>query len=121
MHENIHAAMKQYLTEQLADCKAREALLMQEQRSDEATLARIEGNIYDVFATVWNVAAREQDHEKGLTFFRTRLSQIPQAWRDSRDKALAHGDAEKAHIEAVKLAAAQAVSDALDRITEAEA
>ena len=120
MHKSIHMSMQQYLSEQLAACKVREAQLAQEQRGDEATLARIEGNIYEVFATVWNVAAREQDHEKGLTFFRARLAQIPQAWRDAREKALAHGDAEKAHIEAVKIAAAQAVSDALDRIAEAE-
>ena len=116
MNEEARRDMRQYLDDRLNACKEQEKALMQDQRSDEATLSRIEGNIYEVFRTVWDVACKQQEDAAALSFFRSRLTQIPQNWQKARDAALVHGDTEKAHIESVKLTAAQCISDALAEI-----
>ena len=116
MNEAARRDMRQYLNDRLNACKEQEKTLKQDQREDEATMSCIEGNIYEVFQTVWNVACNQADDAAALSFFRSRLAQIPQNWQKAHGAALLHGDMEKAHIEATKLSAAQNIADAFAAI-----
>ena len=50
-----------------------------------------------------------------------RMEQIPAAWEKSLEQAQFHGDAVKAHLEKIKLEAAEEIRTAFDRIWSDEA
>ena len=85
-----------YLAACTESCREQIKKLSSDGREDEAVFAKIKLNVYDIFKTVFNALG---DEEK----FLGKLTEIPAAWQASLEKAEAHGDSEKAHIERIKL------------------
>ena len=118
MNESVMMCMKVELERKATACRERQARLAADERTDESIHARIEQNVYEAFAAVLNAAAKQADP---VGFFRARLEQIPSNWVKARETALAHNDAEKAHLETIKLTAAEAIEASLQRIMEEQA
>ncbi len=109
MNDDKLRSMMRYFDENLKDCRAQEEALRAAQRGDEAIFARIRGNVFDIFKTVLGVARdHEQDEDALKRFFFGRLESIPRGWEQALQQAEAHADAQRAHIEHIKL---QAVRD----------
>lgn len=94
-------AMNEYFAQQIAACNARQAALFTDGRADEAAFEKIRANVFDIFRTILSVAQKTAGDPKG--FFLKKLDEIPANWASAREKALAHGDENAAHIETIKL------------------
>lgn len=103
--------MKGYLEEGVAQCAQARARLMAEDRGDEANFQAIQGNVYGIFSTVFKVAVEQNpdDLQRVEEFFLKKLEEIPAHWVEAREKAEARGDEVAAHLERLKLAAAEDV------------
>ena len=103
---------KEYLEEQAAQCAQARAQLMADHRGDEANFQAIQGNVYGIFSTVFNVAVEQNpDNPQGVEgFFLKKLEEIPAHWVEARETAAARGDEIAAHLERLKLEAAEDVS-----------
>lgn len=103
--------MKEYLEEQVARCAQARAQLMADHRGDEANFQAIQGNVYGVFSTILKVAVEQNpDNPQGVEgFFLKKLEEIPAHWVEAREKAAARGDEIAAHLERLKLEAAEDV------------
>ena len=103
--------MKEYLEEQAARCAQARAQLMADDRGDEANFQAIQGNVYGVFSTILKVAVEQNpDNPQGVEgFFLKKLEEIPAHWVEAREKAAARGDEIAAHLERLKLEAAEDV------------
>lgn len=102
--------MMNYFDTQITACKVREQALIADNRASEAVFAKIQGNVYDIFRTVYSVGSKA-----GEGFFLTKLEEIPQSWRTALEAAEAHGDTEKAHIERLKLDVVEEIKTELER------
>lgn len=118
MNENRIRRVNDYLADEYAHCLSREAELNADGRRDEAVFSRIRGNVFDIFRTVFSaaVSAAGDDCESIPGLFSDRLESIPKSWQASLEKAEAHADIEKAHIERVKLDAAAELAAEIERI-----
>ena len=96
--------MKEYLEEQVAQCAQARAQLMADYRGDEANFQAIQGNVYGIFSTILKVAVEQVEG-----FFLKKLEEIPAHWVEAREKAAARGDEVTAHLERLKLEAAEDV------------
>lgn len=96
---------ERWLAEQTAACKQRGKLLAEDDRTDEATFEKIRANVYEIFKTILSVAERVcgSDDRARRDFFNQKAEQIPASWEASYEKAKQNGDAEKMHIECIKL------------------
>ena len=94
-----------YLEEQAAACHQRGELLIADNRTDEGNFEKIRANVYEIFKTILSVGERlcGTDEEAQRRFFLQKIEEIPASWADSYEKARENGDAEKMHIESVKL------------------
>lgn len=103
--------MKEYLEERVAQCAQARAQLMADDRGDEANFQAIQGNVYGIFSTILNVAVEQNpDDLQGVeAFFLKKLEEIPAHWVEAREKAVARGDEIAAHLERLKLEAAEDV------------
>lgn len=97
-----------YLSEQKAECLEQAAILMQDDRSDEAVFFKAKGNIYDVFITLFTVSEKMAggDAEKRSEVFLKKADEVPASWRKSLALAREHDDVAKALMEETKLSAA---------------
>lgn len=105
------SCMKEYLEEHVAQCAQVRAQLMADDRGDEANFQAIQGNVYGIFSTVLKVAVEQNpDNPQGVEgFFLQKLEEIPAHWVEAREKAAARGDEIAAHLERLKLEAAEDV------------
>ena len=103
--------MKEYLEEQAAQCAQARAQLMADHRGDEANFQAIQGNVYGIFSTILKVAVEQNpDNPQGMeAFFLKKLEEIPAHWVEAREKAAARWDEIAAHLERLKLEAAEDV------------
>lgn len=92
--------------------------LTEESRGDEAVFIKVRKNILDIFRTVLYVS--EKSGQSAPDFFLARLHQIPQNWHASMLAARAHGDAEKAYLEQLKINTAEEIRQVFIRIMEDE-
>lgn len=101
------------LDEKIATCKQRGRQLREEGRTDEGIFENIRINVYEIFKTVFTAAEKTcgADPAAKRDFFLQKTEKIPENWKISYDKAKAHGDTEKMHIEHIKLKAAQEIRD----------
>lgn len=101
--------MKEYLEEHEAQCAQTRAQLMADNRGDEANFQAIQGNVYGIFSTVLKVAVEQNPgNAQGVeAFFLKKLEEIPAHWVEAREKAAARGDEIGAHLERLKLEAAE--------------
>lgn len=104
--------MKEYLEQRVAWCTQARTELLADDRGDEADFLAIQGNVYGIFSTVFNVAVEQNpDNPQGVeAFFLKKLEEIPAHWVEAREKAAARGDEIAAHLERLKLEAAEDVS-----------
>ena len=114
------SAMLEFLNERISACQARRALLQKESRDDEADFEKIRENVYGIFKTVLSPEIRTPGNKAcdAGEFFLEKLEQIPSNWAASYEKAAAHEDAEKMHIEGIKLETVREIRDACRRIWE---
>ena len=103
--------MKEYLEEHVAQCAQARAQLMADHRGDEANFQAIQGNVYGIFSTILKVAVEQNpDNPQGVEgFFLKKLEEIPAHWVEAREKATTRGDEIAAHLERLKLEAAEDV------------
>ena len=118
MDEARYQHMQDYFRRTQAACRARENALTAEGRADEAVFEKIRGNVLSLSEAVLKAAAQQADP---AGFFRQRMQQIPAAWAQAREKALAHGDENRAYLEQIKLSMAEDIRRAFDHILEGEA
>ena len=106
--------LKTWLDSRKTDCQAAEQALAADARGDEAVFAKIQGNVFDIFSTVLQVAGRTQgDEAAALRFFCKKLEDIPANWRTALALAEANHDPERAHTEQLKLAAVAEIRAAM--------
>jgi len=86
--------------------------LTTDRRQDEADLTKIRANIYEVCATVGNVACKMAKPEEREAFYLKKLEELPQNWRMALEMAQAHGNTQRAAVEELKL---EALEDVLKR------
>lgn len=120
MNQEKRSASYAYFDTQIRTCSAEAAMLGADDRADEAVFVKIRLNVYDIFRTVFSVAARNaaEDDDKLTQFFFTKLQEIPRNWHVSHTSAEAHGNSEKAHIERIKLDTAEEIAENLRQIWE---
>ncbi|MBQ8654080.1 MAG: hypothetical protein IJ507_04005 [Clostridia bacterium] len=118
MDRRKYTAMKRYLAERQQSCLAHQETLQADGRADEGVFERIRANVFGVAEAVLKAADAQKEPEQ---FFRMRMEQIPAAWEKSLEQAQFHGDAVKAHLEKIKLEAAEEIRTAFDRIWSDEA
>jgi len=113
MNNTPSAMFSAFLTEQVDACRAREQNLLSESRKDEANFEKIRANIFEIFQSVWSAANKTSENPQ--RFFLKKLEEIPVNWRNSLEKAIRYDDAVKAHIETIKLEAAEEIKGAFRR------
>lgn len=103
--------MKEYLEQRVAQCAQARAQLMADDRGDEANFQAIQSNVYGIFSTILKVAVEQNpDNPQGVeAFFLKKLEEVPAHWVEAREKASARGDEIAAHLERLKLEAAEDV------------
>ena len=111
-------ALNDYFAARIEECTAEEAGLNAEDRKDEAVFAKIRGNVFDIFRTVYAAGVKAVGQERAAGFLRDKLDTIPQSWETALEKARAHGEADKVCIETVKLEAVREIKDWLGRNCE---
>ncbi|MBQ7872178.1 MAG: hypothetical protein IJ357_08555 [Oscillospiraceae bacterium] len=112
---NTITQLQTWLDSRKADCQAAEQALAADAREDEAVFAKIQGNVFDIFSTVLQVAGRTQGNEAAaLQFFRKKLEEIPANWRTALERAEANNDPERAHTERLKLEAVSRIRAAME-------
>ncbi|MDE6407283.1 MAG: hypothetical protein K2K48_05835 [Anaeroplasmataceae bacterium] len=109
-----------YLDEQIAACKKRSELLVEDGRKDEGNFEKVRANVYEIFKTVLSVAEKlcGKDDLAKKKFFLQRLEQIPMSWTASYDKSKTNGDVEKMHIETIKLDTIEEIKNMFMQIEE---
>ena len=118
MDEAIVQRMQEYFRRMQTACKAKEIALAAEGRADEAVFEKIRGNVLSLSEAVLRTAAQQEDP---AGFFRQRMEQIPAAWAQAREKALSHGDENRAYLEQIKLSMAADIRWAFEHIREGQA
>lgn len=118
--KEVYARIVAYFDEKVALCKEQERTCAADGRGDESVFAKIRGNVYDIFRTVFSVAVRLHGEDgKGVAgFFGEKLTQIPAGWQTEQDKATQHGDTEKAYIEELKLQTAATIRADVEQLWE---
>lgn len=102
-----------WCSERMQDCTEKQSALRRDGRVDEARFMQIRANVYNIFRQVANAVG---DNPAAL---QNRLTDIPAAWESSLALAEKHDDAEKAHIERIKLETAQAIRHYVSNLQEA--
>ena len=104
-----------YFASMIDVCLTEEARLNGEERKDEAVFAKIRGNVFDIFRTVYTAGVKAVGEEQAVDFLREKLDSIPKSWQAALEKAQAHGEADKVCIETVKLEAVREIREMLGR------
>lgn len=120
MNEAKRNEVTSYLEERSTQYKGRIQALYLDDRTDEAIFAKVQMNVYDIFTTIFSAALKTAGEDDGevVRLFLTKIQQIPQSWHTSLQKAQEHGDADKAHIEYIKLEIVAEIKTAFERIWE---
>lgn len=115
-----HEQFTLYLEKEIEHSNLQQKKLQADERADEAVFAKIRMNVFDIFRSVFSVAAKTygEDEEKIRIFFLSRTEQIPQNWHLSLQKAKEHNDVEKIHIETIKLETLAEIKATFEKIWE---
>lgn len=118
MDESKKKEFMAYLDANIAECARSSAVLKADDRGDESVFARVRGNIFEVFKTVFIAmcGASRGDGERLYGMYTEKLHTIPENWITSKSRAEEHGDAEKLHTETVKLDAVREIEAEFLRI-----
>lgn len=94
-----------YLEEEVQKTVEEEKLLIQDEKKDEANLAKIKNNILGIAKTVFAAITKNKSckEEEIRALFMEKMETIPKNWRSSYENAKIHNDVEKILIEEIKL------------------
>lgn len=81
-------------------------------RQDDADLTKIRANIYEICATIGNVVCKNTPEERREAVYLKKLEELPRNWHVALEMAQAHGNAQRAAVEELKL---EALEDVLAR------
>lgn len=104
-----------YLESQVERCRQEGEALSQDCREDEARRAKIQGNIFQICATVYQALEAHLPPQELEAAYRRKLEVLPENWRAARDMAQAHRDMARAAVEEWKLEAWQQAWDQLGK------
>lgn len=104
-----------YLSAQKENQIRNAEMLKKTDRTDEANLAKVRANIYDVCETVCKVHMKRP--EGGTNAYKGQLDKFRVLWSAERERATQHGNTEKAAIEDIKL---ETLEDAACKFGEVE-
>ena len=111
--------MFDFLNNKVLACNEKCNNLQLEGRKDEANFEKIKSNVYGIFHTMLTVAINTaKDNEGVYTFFMDKIKHIPLNWETSYKKAMEYEDAEKIHIEGIKLEIVSEIKDTFVAIWE---
>lgn len=110
------SAINQYFDANIHMEKASEASLLSDQRQDEAVFARIRGNVYGIFSSVFHTAVTQANDP--CRFFLEKLETIPANWQKALHQADSCGDWKTAHLERIKLETAKKILNDMQSILE---
>ncbi len=107
-----------YLEKQAAACRQRGKLLDEDGRIDEGNFEKVRANVYEIFKTILSVAERlyGEDNVAKRHFFLQKAEEIPASWAASYEAAQQNGDAEKMHMESLKLDTSREIRDMCEQI-----
>ncbi len=94
------------------ELRTQATLLSSQTRQDEANLLKIRANIYEIAATIGNVACKTQPEDRREAVYLEKLQALPQNWRASLDAARTHNDGTRVAVEELKL---EALEDVISR------
>ena len=109
----------QYLESEKRTGLAAAEALAEDGRRDEANMARIRANIFDVMAAV-SRTAQEKFPQNAAGFIREKMGEIPRNWSESLAAAERHGDHIKAMTERIKLQAMAEITAKYTDMAEGE-
>lgn len=89
-----------------------------EQRQDDADLAKIRANIYEICATIGNVVCKTTAIEEREAVYLKKLEELPRNWHTALEMAKAHGNGQRAAVEELKLEALADVQARFERRKE---
>lgn len=120
VEERKRELTERYFADRIEEYRNRARELRADDREDEAVFARVQMNVYEIFQTVFSVAVKNagQEDSRVVSFFLTRIRQIPENWRRALALEEQQGNPEKAHIEGLKLAVAREIQGEFERIWE---
>ena len=95
-----------------ADLRQQANAFAADSRQDDADLTKIRANIYEICATIGNVVCKAHPEERREEVWLKKLEELPRNWRIALEAAQAHGNAQRAAVEELKL---EALEDVLAR------
>lgn len=110
-----------FLNNEKKESLERAAKLTADDRRDDANQCKIEANIYDIFATLYQMAWQQAggDAVKADAMFREKARVIPDSWRASLESAREHNDVAKVLSGQTKMAVAELVMRKYDELMSA--
>jgi len=106
-----------YLEFQKASYLNKSIDLKREDRQDEADLAKIWANIFDIFLSITN-AAKKQCADNANDFIRNYIEKLTAEWQKSLTEAEKHNDYIKATQEQAKLSAVSQIKTEFMRLED---
>ncbi len=107
----MNAFLKE-LEQTAADLRQQAGVFAADCRQDDADLTKIRANIYEICATIGNVVCKNTPEEQQEAVYLKKLEELPRNWRAALEMARAHGNAQRAAVEELKL---EALADVLAR------
>ena len=112
-------AFTAYLNAELERLKTEEAALVSDERRDEANLARIRRNIFEICNTVHGVFIQKNAPETFRAAYLAKLNEFEAAWRKAQALADANADGAKSAVEEIKLEALACIRAKFEEMGEA--
>ena len=103
------------LEQTAADLRQQANAFAADQRQDDADLTKIRANIYEICATIGNVVCKMTPEEQREAVYRKKMEELPRNWYTALEMAQAHGNAQRAAVEELKL---EALADVLARFED---
>lgn len=92
-----------YIDESVDQLQQEEKELCASDRKDEANLVKIRMNVYEICKTIFNVVKKTKEGNELKDTYLQKLTNLPQNWIVSYEKAKEHKDTTKVVIEEIKL------------------
>lgn len=122
MNEHRINAITSYFVGHISQCKEQAQAFASDGRADEAVFARIQGNVYDIFHTIFSTSIKLQENDSSAIkeFFLHKTKQVTESWQSALLSAEEHGDFKKAHIEHIKIDCSAQIITSFQELWEAD-
>ncbi len=114
----ISEEFMKFLNDEKNESLMRAKKLTADDRRDDANQCKIEANIYDVFATLYQMSWQQAgaDAAKADSLFREKAKVIPDSWRASLESAREHNDTAKILAGETKMAVVELIMRKYDEL-----